>query len=379
MALDGAGLQTSLTKHTGRLGPAAGAYVVNLDTGDVLFRRRENLALAPASNEKLFVTAAALLRFGPDHTLATELHLPPGATIDAAGAVDGDVYLVGGGDPALDDLDLKVLAGALAAAGAKRITGGVRGDETRFDLMRGSYDSAFKPDFDLGGWLSALAWGHGRAGAKGPAVYSANRLQQLLKARGIAFGRKARAGTAPRPLAEPFATAPSPPMSSLAAVTNRASDNFFAEMLVKDLGASFGGAGTTKAGLKVVRSQLSAFGIHPRMVDGSGLSRANRATARQIVRLLERMRSQEIAPSWLESLAVAGRSGTLRKRMRRTAAAGVCQAKTGTLIGVSALSGYCTTRGGATLAFSFLENGISTVAAKRIEDKMVAAVAKYDG
>jgi D-alanyl-D-alanine carboxypeptidase/D-alanyl-D-alanine-endopeptidase (penicillin-binding protein 4) len=168
-------------------------------------------------------------------------------------------------------------------------------------------------------------------------------------------------------------------MSSLAAVTNRASDNFFAEMLVKDLGASFGGAGTTKAGLKVVRSRLSAFGIHPRMVDGSGLSRANRATARQIVRLLERMRSQEIAPSWLESLAVAGRSGTLRKRMRRTAAAGVCQAKTGTLIGVSALSGYCTTRGGATLAFSFLENGISTVAAKRIEDKMVAAVAKYDG
>ena len=64
--------------------------------------------------------------------------------------------------------------------------------------------------------------------------------------------------------------------------------------------------------------------------------------------------------------------------MRGTAAAGRCQAKTGTLIGVSALSGYCTTAGGGTVAFSFLENGVCNVCAKKVEDRMTAAIARYE-
>jgi len=169
-------------------------------------------------------------------------------------------------------------------------------------------------------------------------------------------------------------------MRDLITTTNAPSDNFYAEMLVKALGANFGSGGSTRAGLAVVRADLAAFGIHPRLADGSGLSRLDRTTARQVVRLLERMAAQtQAARAWMSSLAVVGRSGTLRRRNRRTAAAGACRGKSGTLSGVSALSGYCLARGGHTLAFSVLANRVSTSGAKRVEDRMAAAIARYDG
>jgi D-alanyl-D-alanine carboxypeptidase/D-alanyl-D-alanine-endopeptidase (penicillin-binding protein 4) len=169
-------------------------------------------------------------------------------------------------------------------------------------------------------------------------------------------------------------------MRRLAAMTNVPSENFYAEMLLKALGARFGTGGTTAAGIAVVRAELARFQVRPQMADGSGLSRADRTSARHVVRLLRAMDAEpEAAPAWRASLPVAGRSGTLRKRLRRTAAAGRCAAKTGTLIGVSALSGYCTTTTGSRVAFSFLENRVCNWCAKDVEDRMVAAIARYDG
>jgi serine-type D-Ala-D-Ala carboxypeptidase/endopeptidase (penicillin-binding protein 4) len=387
-AIDRAGLRATLSTLHNRLGPAAGAYVVDLTTGDVLFGHRDSLALAPASNEKLFSTAAALLRFGASGTLATTLRTTPGAEIDADGVLRGDLYLVGGGDPTLGDAGLEALADQLVARGVERIDGGVIGDESLFDTLRGGPDSAYRPDGDLGGWLTALSWRHGRAGAAGPAKGAATKLAALLKARKVTYERKPRAGklsavsgggVAATEDAEPLATLTSPSIATLIAQTNIPSENFYAEMLVKALGARFGAGGTTTAGLAVTRAQLAGFGIHPRLADGSGLSRTNHTTARQIVRLLERMAGQDNAATWAASLPVAGRSGTLRHRMRGTAAAGRCAAKTGTLIGVSALSGYCTSTGGVRIAFSFIENRVCNYCAKKIEDRMVSALARLDG
>jgi len=381
-AVDRAGLRSVLTKLHARLGSSAGAYVVDLGTGDVLFRHRENLALAPASNEKLFVTSAALLRFGATGTLTTQLRAAPGAVVDATGVLRGDLYLVGGGDPTLGDAGLDTLAGQLAAHGVTRIDGGVLGDESLFDTLRGGPDSAFRADGDLGGWLSALSWDHGRARPGGPAQAAATELGKLLKARDVTYGRKPREGALPAPTIgaasadPPLAEIASPPMAALIAQTNIPSENFYAEMLTKALGAHYGGAGTTAAGLAVVRDQLATFGVHPRMVDGSGLSRADRTTAREVVRLLQRMDGQDTAATWEASLPVAGVSGTLKTRMRRTAAASRCAAKTGTLIGVSALSGYCTTADGTRVAFSLIENRVCTTCAKKVEDRMVTAIAK---
>jgi D-alanyl-D-alanine carboxypeptidase/D-alanyl-D-alanine-endopeptidase (penicillin-binding protein 4) len=384
-AVDRAGLRSTLAKLQPRMGTSAGAYVVDLTTGEPIYAHRQDLSLAPASNEKLFITAAALLRFGPTGTLPTTLRAAPGVAVDEDGVLRGDLYLVGGGDPTLGDAGLAALADQLADAGVTRIAGSVIGDESMFDALRGGPDSGYRPDGDLGGWLSALAWRHGHAGSGGPARAAATRLATLLKARDITYDRRPRAGTmvagatGAQADIEPLATAPSPTMAALIAETNIPSENFYAEMLAKALGARFGANGSTAAGLAVARADLAAFGIHPRLVDGSGLSRADRTTPRQVVRLLQRMDAQASVATWTASLPVAGRSGTLRLRLRGTAAAGRCQAKTGTLIGVSALSGYCTTTGGARVAFSLIENRVCNSCAKKVEDRMVSAIARLDG
>ncbi|MCZ4492088.1 MAG: hypothetical protein JWP53_1019, partial [Conexibacter sp.] len=150
-AVDRAGLRATLAKLHGRLGTSAGAYVVDLADGQPLYAHRENLALAPASNEKLFTTATALLRFGATGALATTLQARPGTTIDADGVLRGDLYLVGGGDPTLGDAGLSALADQLAAQGVTRIAGAVVGDESLFDTLRGGPDSGYRPDSDLGG------------------------------------------------------------------------------------------------------------------------------------------------------------------------------------------------------------------------------------
>jgi D-alanyl-D-alanine carboxypeptidase/D-alanyl-D-alanine-endopeptidase (penicillin-binding protein 4) len=164
-------------------------------------------------------------------------------------------------------------------------------------------------------------------------------------------------------------------------MTNIPSENFYAEMLVKDLGGSFGSAGSTPAGVAVVRSTMSnSIGIKPRIVDGSGLSRQDRTTARQLVNLLDKVdETPEIAAPFSDSLPRFGREGTLKKRLRGSAASKRCAAKTGTLIGVSSLSGYCTTPAGATIAFSILSNRVNAGVVKHSEDKLVKAIAAYTG
>lgn len=374
-------LRNKLKAESRKLGKASGAHVVDLTNGRVLFTRNADRRRSPASNEKLFTTAAALLRFGEAGTLTTTAQLAQQSTIDGDGVLDGDLYLVGGGDPSLNDVALKGLAQRLVEdEGLRSVKGGVVGDESIFDPLRGSFDSGFEPDGDLGGQLGGLTWGHGRATPGGPATVAAARLQFFLGKLKVEIARKARAGQvakAPGGAGEVVGTVVSPPMKTLATITNQPSDNFYAEMLVKGLGAAFGTAGTTAAGLQVMRDELRGLGVTPTLRDGSGLSRADRATPRQLTTLLERLSTSPVSTAFVGSLAVPGRSGTLAGRMRGTAAEGRCQAKTGTLRGVSALSGYCRTLRGRTIAFSFLENDMDALTAKAIEDRMVPAIVSY--
>jgi D-alanyl-D-alanine carboxypeptidase/D-alanyl-D-alanine-endopeptidase (penicillin-binding protein 4) len=378
-ALDQAGVRAGLARLHAQLGSSAGALVLDADTGEVVFSHRPGLALAPASNEKLFVTASALLRFGADATLDTTLTAAPAAEVDEQGVLRGNLYLVGAGDPTLSDIGLGALADQLVDAGVARIDGAVLGDDSLFDTLHGGPSAGYRRDRNLGGLLTALSWAHGRSDSGGPAHAAAARLAQLLKRRHIGYGRKPRRGVlapAAAEEAQALATVRSPRMAALIAATNIPSENFYAEMLAKALGAHFGAGGSTAAGLAVVRQTLAPLGLTPRLVDGSGLSRADQATPRQVVTLLRRMDDADTAAPWTASLAVAGRSGTLRKRMRGTPAAGRCLGKTGTLTGVSALSGYCTTAGGRRIVFSFLENRVCNWCAKTVEDRMVTTIAR---
>ena len=162
-------------------------------------------------------------------------------------------------------------------------------------------------------------------------------------------------------------------------MTNTPSDNYFAETLLKDLGARFGGGGTTADGAAVVRSELAqSFGIHPKLVDGSGLSRDDSTSPQDVVAVLSRMQGN---PAFWNSLAIGGQTGTLQYEMQGTAAQGNCRGKTGTLHDVASLVGYCHARDGHMLVFAFLANGLTNPDyAHQVEgDQMAPALAKYDG
>jgi len=164
-------------------------------------------------------------------------------------------------------------------------------------------------------------------------------------------------------------------MARLSAITNKPSDNFFAEMLLKALGRRVDGRGTTRGGARAAVRFARGFGSRPALADGSGLSRRNRATPRSVVRLLIGMQRRAEGSAFTSSLAVAGRDGTLRRRMRGGPARRRCRAKTGTISGVSTLSGYCRARSGQVYAFSLLMNGVSAPGARRLQDRMAQAVA----
>jgi D-alanyl-D-alanine carboxypeptidase/D-alanyl-D-alanine-endopeptidase (penicillin-binding protein 4) len=373
LAIDAPALQKSLLKESRRMGPYAGAIVRDMDTGQTLFSSRPDLALVPASNEKLLVTSAALLRMGPTATMKTLLVAP---SAPADGVIDGNVALVGGGDPYLRSTGLVSLAREVAGLGVTQITGHVLADASLLDSRVGSFDSAWSFDPDLGGRLAALVVDGGR-GAD-PVLHAATTLHKALRRAHVKLAGLPRRGRLPRPNTE-LGRLTSPPLSTVIADINGPSDNFAAELLLKDLGAFVGGPGTTFAGAGVVNTTLARLGVHATIYDGSGLSRADHVTPRTIGRLLDAMATRPEGAALDASLPLAGRTGTLAHRMRSSAARGRCRAKTGTLIGVSALSGYCTTYYGARVAFSFIENRVCAVCAKRVEDRMTAALARYGG
>jgi D-alanyl-D-alanine carboxypeptidase/D-alanyl-D-alanine-endopeptidase (penicillin-binding protein 4) len=376
-----------VARQLARAGGVSGGYVLDLTTGRTLAAVRADVPRSPASVEKLYTTSTALLRFGPNATLQTRV-LGVG-TLDDAGTWHGDLYLRGGGDPTFGTTDfdrrayglgtsVSTLAANVAAAGIARVTGRVLGDETWLDGLRGGPASGYALDLDVGGPLGGLLFNRGLARPDGsalqtqPAKFAAQQLALALRQAGVRVPRGAGAGVTP-PDAQSIAAADSPTIATLVRLTLVPSDNLFAEMLLKDVGARFGAGGSTQAGVAVVRRTIARFGVHPRIVDGSGLSRADHTSPRQVVTLLSALSANAQLRA---ALPVAGRSGTLVDRMRRTRAQDRCQAKTGTLSNASALAGYCATANGHLLAFAFIENHVYTPTAKAAEDKLAIALAR---
>jgi serine-type D-Ala-D-Ala carboxypeptidase/endopeptidase (penicillin-binding protein 4) len=385
-------LRSLLARSMRAAGSGSGALVVDLGNGRTLFSSRPDTARIPASNEKLYTTSVALARFGPSGRLATRV-LGDG-TLDE-GVYRGNLYLRGGGDPTFGTASFNrraygtgtsvtALAGAVSAAGVERVTGTVYGDETFFDARRGGPDSGYAFSVYIGAPLSGLAFNRGLANSQGsalqrrPARFAADQLVRALRAEGIAVPRGPGERQAPAG-ATGVAAVRSPTMAVLTRLTNVPSDNFFAEMLLKAIGGRYRGRGSTAAGAAAAAAYVrDAVGIGPRISDGSGLSRRNRTTPRQIVRLLDHMdRTESLAVPFRGSLAVACRSGTLAGRMCGTRAAGRCRGKTGTLSGVSALSGYCDVGGDRVIAFSILMNGVNVSGARRLQNRMGAAIANH--
>jgi serine-type D-Ala-D-Ala carboxypeptidase/endopeptidase (penicillin-binding protein 4) len=293
--------------------------------------------------------------------------------------------IVGDGDPAFgtgrfaranDQPATRVseLARNVAGAGIKRIEGRILADDTIFDRERRA-----GPDLSP---LSGLSFDNGYDDgdyARSPELVAARGLKGALRKGGVQVkGRVGRANLPDSALAsEPLASVASPTVAKLIEETNVPSNNFFAEMLLKRLAATDGRKGTRHRGNNKVEAFAKSVGTGLQAVDGSGLSRKNRVSPEQVGRLLVAMAADGVnAAAFRGSLPVAGREGTVADRMRGTAAEGNCATKTGTLADVSALSGYCEA-GSHTIAFSTLMNEADIGAARVAQDRIAAAIARY--
>jgi D-alanyl-D-alanine carboxypeptidase/D-alanyl-D-alanine-endopeptidase (penicillin-binding protein 4) len=373
-------------------GQASGLFVLDADTGKVLCRRAPNRRFSLASNMKLFTTATAIGRLGPETRIPTKVEAT--GSVDDHGVLDGSLYLVGGGDPALGvpafydrflgglGTNLYALKGQIRGDGITAVKGRLYADDTIFDHLRGVADSGYATSPYIGP-LSGLAFdsGFSSASATGfasdPARLAARSLARSLDTAGVHVRPQVALGKVPAN-AETVAVVRSPTIARLAAATNVPSDNYYAETLIKLLGARFGGSGSTAAGAAVVRQFARSEGSDVHAVDGSGLTRSGKASTAEVVRLLAAVRAEPYGEDFVDSLAVAGREGTVAERMGGTAAAGRCHLKTGTLTAVSALSGYCFNASGRTMIFSILMNGVRDLELAHLEqDQIAAAVASY--
>jgi D-alanyl-D-alanine carboxypeptidase/D-alanyl-D-alanine-endopeptidase (penicillin-binding protein 4) len=401
-----AGLGRDLRAALASTGARYSVLVVSLDRGDTLFAHQADEALAPASNLKLFSTAAALWYLGPGFRWSTYA-LARGDVRD--GVLEGDLVLYGTGDPTLDSWrlpgaadGLDALADSVRARGVREVRGSVVGDGTFFDARLAGQGWEWD---DLRYWYAAPVAGlmsresvtapGGRPVAQ-PVRTAAERFHAALQRRGV------RVAGGVRTVQDPFATtasfhragAPprgthgrllavrrSPPLAEVVRETNHVSHNLYADALLKTVGRVVQGEGSFAGGERAVwrmpvRDPAAVRAV--RMYDGSGLSRLDRQSAGATVALLEMMDRSPHAAAFRASLPAAGRPEGLERRMVGTPAAGNLRAKTGTIRGVSSLSGYVTSADGERLAFSIIANGVGVTArAKEAENRIGVLLARF--
>ena len=355
---------------------ATGASAIDLRTGRYVYRRHDRRSLRPASNEKLAVAVAVLDELGPRSRIPTRV-LGQGRRDRSVWR--GRLVLKGYGDPTLSTSDLRRLARRVRAAGIRRVTGRLMGDESYFNTRRTA--PGWKPSF-YKQWcppLSALIVNEGIVGRRTvdhPARAATRAFRRALRAVGVFVPRGVTIGRA-RPGLARIARILSPRLSALVRRMNKESNNFIAESLLKHLGARELGRGSTGAGARVARRVLRDRGVHlagVRIVDGSGLSRYNRMTARALAELLvSAWKDGRIRYSFFTSLPLAGIDGTLEDRMTSRPARGRVRGKTGTTRNASALSGYV----GRRYVFSVLQNGnpIPWWYARRGQDRFAQVLA----
>ncbi len=359
--------------------PSQSCLVVHLD-GEEVFADNPTLPLVPASAQKILTAYGAYTILGADATYET-VAVTDGIITD--GVLDGDLYIIGGGDPLLATSDytaryeqqphhrtaIEELADEVVAFGIHEISGAVIGDESRYDTER--YVPEWPERFtnasqNQTGPLSALTVNDGftrydtnpapslATATTDPAAFVAAFFDDLLEEREVIIRRSAAAGTAPVG-ARTIASVTSDPVS---VVTNQMvdiSDNMAAELLLKEIGVEAAGAGTTDDGAVAVENALRAAGFsvaETDIVDGSGLASENRVNCRLLVEVLEASATTGLH----DGLAVAGETGTLLERMVGTPAQGKVRAKTGRLNEVGALAGTAEASDGTILTFAWLVN-----------------------
>jgi serine-type D-Ala-D-Ala carboxypeptidase/endopeptidase (penicillin-binding protein 4) len=439
-------IQTKIAQYLKRPGIRSadwGIEIIDPTSKSVLVSVNADKTFKPASVLKVVTTATALEKLGPDFRYRTGVYT--NGNVQPDGTVNGDLILVGRGDPNLTDPTgellekpaLQELAEKLEGLGIRTINGSIVGDDSYFDTTGRGGQGWTAQDLKTvyGAPINALSinnnvvWVHARATRAGqlvsvsldprttyfrirnlattgssrsrrtvyarlisgtrtitisgilpateghsqyillekPAETVAGMFKDELQRRGVrvagSLSTMHHGDVSPETRAawKLLAEHHSPPLVRALEIINKQSQNLHAEMLLRTLGAEFGGIGSDEAGLQVVRNFLVESGVQGGPInlrDGCGLSRENLMTPRFQTSLLLFLSTRPNFELFLNTLAVSGTDGTLRHRLGSQEMRGVIHAKTGTLNGVANLSGYMTTKSGHNLVFTIFTNNV---------------------
>jgi len=348
--------------------------IINPLTQDTVFSLNPTNSMIPASNTKLFTTATALSELGGDFVLKTSLLTEDNDLTDDI--INGNLYIKGYGNSEFTKSDLEQCVQKLVQKGIKKITGRIIGDDTYFDnvytredWIRDEVANVKLPP------ISALVIDRNRevvykkrgrrsrrlrryfVNVQNPPLNAAQLLRDELIHSGIEVASDAAAGTTPSGAIE-LANC-SIILRNLLRDINKHSDNFLAECLFKTIGAETSEKqGNAFYSTQAILSFIKDNGIYSdgsSIVDGSGISRYDQVTVGALTGVLEKMYFDMIHfDDFYNSLSIAGVDGTLRHRMSGTSAENNFHGKTGTLNGVSSISGYLKTASGDDLIISMI-------------------------
>ena len=356
----------SLTSDTLLRRTQLGLMVFDLAADSVIYSYGGQQTLRPASTMKLLTSVTALDLLGSRYDYRTSLYYQ-GRMAD--GVLEGDVWLVGGMDPLFDDTDMRIMAETLHRVGIDSISGRIMKDVT------------FKEDMLLGeGWC----WDDDNPQLT-PLLISrkdefAERFKEELEKCSIIVNAPISAGRLPKDAL--LVCSRSHPLSEVLVPMMKESDNLYAESMFFQIAAATGQrpakAVHARQAVKSLLSKAGVRGIPYRIADGSGLSLYNYVTPELMVRLLRyAYLKRDVMAALYPALPVAGVDGTLKKRMKGSAAEGNVHAKTGTLTGISSLAGYCRAANQHLLAFCIINQGIMKNAEGRnFQDKVCEALCR---
>ena len=342
-----------------------GMIVYDLTADSILYKVNERQALRPASTMKLVTAITALDRLGGSYQFRTQLYHT--GSIEE-NTLKGDLYCVGGFDPAFNGDDLRAFVESVHQMGIDTICGRIVADLSMKDADLLGEGWCWDDDNPK---LSPLSIGRD--------IEFLDRFVKKLSEDSIVFAG-IRLSNSSLPNDARILCTRTHTMDQILQRMMKVSDNFYAEAMFYQLGAAIGRRpAKAKDAASVVKQLIQKVGNgkNPyRVADGSGLSLYNYVTPELEMRLLRyAYRNSQIYQHLLPSLPIAGRDGTLKTRMKGTFAEENVKAKTGTVTGVSALAGYCTAANGHQLCFSIINQGImKSDPGRNFQDKVCNAL-----
>jgi len=404
-------------QHTLRNGYAKYAdfgIAIHTAEGEIIYEHNSARAYKPASNMKLITSAVALEKLGPDFRFKTDIFIDGYLQY---GVLHGNLIVSGSTDPLLSGyFDSKIndvvtqWVDSLYTLGIQQIRGEVILDNSYY--VGNDVDLPENEDYAPVKFSTVASFSHAnsdqlnkvsrvrvirtRNGSKRvirrgfrrgsrlkrvkiePNAYLCDVLFEELKARNIIFSEGIEkinySQNIDRTRWKHIYSHYSDPLSKIIGRTNKNSDNFYADQLLRTLGGEYRGEASLEKGVEVVNNFLAyTVGVDCSdfmMVDGSGLSHDNKVTPNILVRVMKYMkRRSPYFNTYYESLSIPTVDGTLISRIHHELATNI-RAKTGSISGIISLSGYLTSRSGLDIYFSIIGNSYRKKTLKRVEDKI---------